>query len=322
MAGGALTDWEEQIRDPKIECMSRDEKHALQSERLVKQVKNVYDNVAFYRRKMDELGVLPGDIKGIDDIDKLPFTTKEDLRDNYPFGLLAVPQEKIVRVQGTSGTTGKLTLASYTQKDVDVWGECVARALTMAGLDASDRIHICYGYGLFTGGLGLDFGARALGAMAIPMSSGNTKRQLMCMEDFGATAFACTPSYAMYLAEAAQEAGVIDRLKIKVSINGAEPWTDEMRKKIESIFHINTFDIYGLCEITGPGVAMDCIHHKGLHVYEDYFYPEVLNPTDHTACADGETGELVFTTLVKEGMPLLRYRTKDLTSIEHDTCEC
>lgn len=322
MAGVALTDWKEQIRDPKIECMSRDEMHALQSERLVKQVKNVYDNVAFYRRKMDELGVLPGDIKGIDDIDKLPFTTKEDLRDNYPFGLLAVPQEKIVRVQGTSGTTGKLTLASYTQKDVDVWGECVARALTMAGLDASDRIHICYGYGLFTGGLGLDFGARALGAMAIPMSSGNTKRQLMCMEDFGATAFACTPSYAMYLAEAAQEAGVIDRLKIKVSINGAEPWTDEMRKKIESIFHINTFDIYGLCEVTGPGVAMDCIHHKGLHVYEDYFYPEVLNPADHTACADGETGELVFTTLAKEGMPLLRYRTKDLTSIEHDTCEC
>jgi hypothetical protein len=322
MAGVALTDWKEQIRDPKIECMSRDEMHALQSERLVKQVKNVYDNVAFYRRKMDELGVLPGDIKGIDDINKLPFTTKEDLRDNYPFGLLAVPQEKIVRVQGTSGTTGKLTLASYTQKDVDVWGECVARALTMAGLDASDRIHICYGYGLFTGGLGLDFGARALGAMAIPMSSGNTKRQLMCMEDFGATAFACTPSYAMYLAEAAQEAGVIDRLKIKVSINGAEPWTDEMRKKIESIFHINTFDIYGLCEVTGPGVAMDCIHHKGLHVYEDYFYPEVLNPADHTACADGETGELVFTTLAKEGMPLLRYRTKDLTSIERDTCEC
>ena len=322
MAGVALTDWKEQIRDPKIECMSRDEMHALQSERLVKQVKNVYDNVAFYRRKMDELGVLPGDIKGIDDINKLPFTTKEDLRDNYPFGLLAVPQEKIVRVQGTSGTTGKLTLASYTQKDVDVWGECVARALTMAGLDASDRIHICYGYGLFTGGLGLDFGARALGAMAIPMSSGNTKRQLMCMEDFGATAFACTPSYAMYLAEAAQEAGVIDRLKIKVSINGAEPWTDEMRKKIESIFHINTFDIYGLCEVTGPGVAMDCIHHKGLHVYEDYFYPEVLNPTTHEPCADGETGELVFTTLAKEAMPLLRYRTKDLTSIDHSTCAC
>ncbi|MCB6413561.1 phenylacetate--CoA ligase [Faecalimonas umbilicata] len=322
MAGVALENWKERIRDSKIECMSRDEMTALQSERLVKQVKNVYENVQFYRKKMDDMGIEPGDIKGIEDIHKLPFTTKEDLRDNYPFGLLAVPQEKIARVQGTSGTTGKLTLASYTQKDVDVWGECVARGLTMAGLTSADRIHVCYGYGLFTGGMGLDLGAQALGAMAIPMSSGNTKRQLMCMEDFGATAFACTPSYALYLAEAAQEAGIVDRLQIKASINGAEPWTEEMRKKIESILHINSFDIYGLCEITGPGVAMDCIHHKGLHVYEDYFYPEVLNPADQTACADGETGELVFTTLAKEGMPLLRYRTKDLTSIQHDTCEC
>lgn len=322
MARVALTDWKERIRDPKIECMSRDEMTALQSERLVKQVQNVYDNVAFYRNKMDAMGVEPGDIKGIEDISKLPFTTKEDLRDNYPFGLLAVPQEKIVRVQGTSGTTGKLTLASYTQKDVDVWGECVARALTMAGLTPEDRLHVCYGYGLFTGGMGLDLGARALGCMAIPMSSGNTQRQLMCMEDFGATAFACTPSYALYLSEAAKEAGVIERLQLKVGINGAEPWTDEMRKQIEGILNVNCFDIYGLCEVTGPGVAMDCIHHKGLHVYEDYFYPEVLNPADHTPCADNETGELVFTTLAKEGMPLLRYRTKDLTSIDHSTCEC
>ena len=322
MAKVLLEDWKEQYRDERIERMSRDEMSALQSERLVKQVKNVYEHVSFYKKKMDDMGVEPGDIKGIEDITKLPFTTKEDLRNNYPFGLLAVPKEKITRVQGTSGTTGKLTLASYTNKDVEVWGECVARGLAMAGLTAEDRLHICYGYGLFTGGLGLDFGARALGAMAIPMSSGNTKRQLMCMEDFGATAFACTPSYAMYLAEAAQEMGVIDRLQVKTSINGAEPWTDEMRKQIEDIFNINTFDIYGLCEITGPGVAMDCIHHKGLHVCEDHFYPEVLNPADHTPCADGETGELVFTTLSKEGMPLLRYRTKDLTSIDHSTCEC
>ncbi|MEE1086127.1 MAG: phenylacetate--CoA ligase [Schaedlerella sp.] len=322
MAKIALADWKEQIRDPKIECMSRDEMTALQSERLVKQVKNVYDNVAFYRNKMDAIGLKPEDIKGIEDIGKLPFTTKEDLRDNYPFGLLAVPQEKIARVQGTSGTTGKLTLASYTQKDVDVWGECVARALTMAGLTSEDKLHVCYGYGLFTGGMGIDLGARALGCMAIPMSSGNTQRQLMCMEDFGATAFACTPSYALYLAEAAKEAGVVERLQLKVGINGAEPWTDEMRKKIEGILNVNCFDIYGLCEITGPGVAMDCIHHKGLHVYEDYFYPEVLNPADQTPCADGETGELVFTTLAKEGMPLLRYRTKDLTSIDHSICEC
>lgn len=322
MAKVTLENWKEMIRDPKIECMSRDEMSALQSERLVKQVKNVYENVEFYRKKMDELGVEPGDIKGIEDIEKLPFTTKEDLRDHYPFGLLAVPNEKIVRVQGTSGTTGKLTLASYTKKDVEVWGECVARGLVMAGLTKEDRIHICYGYGLFTGGMGLDLGAQALGAMAIPMSSGNTKRQIMCMEDFGATAFACTPSYALYLAEAIRDAGVVDRLKIKASINGAEPWTDEMRLQIESILNINTFDIYGLCEVTGPGVAMDCIHHKGLHVYEDYFYPEILNPADQTPCAEGETGELVFTTLAKEGMPLLRYRTKDLTSMSRGVCEC
>ncbi|MBO5460575.1 MAG: phenylacetate--CoA ligase [Ruminococcus sp.] len=322
MAKVALADWKEQIRDPKIECMSRDEMAALQSERLVKQVKNVYENVPFYRKKMDEIGVKPEDIKGIEDINKLPFTTKEDLRDNYPFGLLAVPQEKIARVQGTSGTTGKLTLASYTQKDVDVWGECVARGLTMAGLTSADKIHVCYGYGLFTGGMGLDLGAQALGAMAIPMSSGNTQRQLMCMEDFGATAFACTPSYALYLSEAAKEAGIVDRLQLKAGINGAEPWTDKMREQIEENLNVNCFDIYGLCEITGPGVAMDCIHHEGLHVYEDYFYPEVLNPVDNSPCADGEIGELVFTTLAKEGMPLLRYRTKDLTSINHSTCKC
>ena len=322
MAKVALQDWKEQIRDPKIECMSRDEMTALQSEKLVQQVKRVYENVPFYRKKMDDLGVKPEDIKGIEDIGKLPFTTKEDLRDNYPFGLLAVPQKDIVRVQGTSGTTGKLTLASYTQKDVDVWAECVARALTMAGLTEEDRLHVCYGYGLFTGGMGHDLGARALGCMSIPMSSGNTQRQLMCMEDFGATAFACTPSYALYLAEAAREAGVIDRLQLKAGINGAEPWTDEMRHQIEDILNVNCFDIYGLCEITGPGVACDCIHHKGLHIYEDHFYPEILNPADNSPCADGETGELVFTTLSKEGMPLLRYRTKDLTCIDHSTCEC
>ena len=322
MAKVALQDWKEQIRDPKIECMSRDEMTALQSEKLVQQVKRVYENVPFYRKKMDDLGVKPEDIKGIEDIGKLPFTTKEDLRDNYPFGLLAVPQKDIVRVQGTSGTTGKLTLASYTQKDVDVWAECVARALTMAGLTEEDRLHVCYGYGLFTGGMGLDLGARALGCMSIPMSSGNTQRQLMCMEDFGATVFACTPSYALYLAEAAREAGVIDRLQLKAGINGAEPWTDEMRHQIEDILNVNCFDIYGLCEITGPGVACDCIHHKGLHIYEDHFYPEILNPADNSPCADGETGELVFTTLSKEGMPLLRYRTKDLTCIDHSTCEC
>ncbi|MBO7335629.1 MAG: phenylacetate--CoA ligase, partial [Lachnospiraceae bacterium] len=275
-----------------------------------------------YTKKFNEMGLRPEDIKSIDDITKLPFTTKEDLRENYPFGMLAVPVDKIARVQGTSGTTGKLTLASYTEKDVDVWSECVARGLTMAGLNSTDRLHVCYGYGLFTGGLGLDFGARKLGAMAIPMSAGNTQRQLMCMEDFGATAFACTPSYAMYLAEAATEAGVVDRLQIKAGINGAEPWTEEMRAKIEDMLHINSFDIYGLCEITGPGVAIDCIHHEGLHVNVDHFYPEVLDPVTHEPVPDGTVGELVFTTLSKEGMPLIRYRTKDLTSITHEKCKC
>ena len=322
MAAVSRENWVERIRDPKIECMSRDEMAALQSRRLVEVVNRVYNNVEFYRKKMQDMGIEPGDIKSIEDIGKLPFTTKEDLRENYPFGLLAIPKKDVVRVQGTSGTTGKLTIAPYSQKDVEVWGECVARELTMAGLTEEDIIHVCYGYGLFTGGLGLDFGARALGAMAIPMSAGNTKRQMMCMEDLGATAFACTPSYALYLAESIQEAGIVDRLNLKVGIHGAEPWTEEMRKKIEDILHINCFDIYGLCEITGPGVAQDCIHKAGLHVQADYFYPEVLNPTTHEPCADGETGELVFTTLAKEAMPLLRYRTKDLTSIDHSTCKC
>ena len=314
--------WVERYRDQKIECMSRDEMAALQSERLVKQVKNVYDNVAFYNKKMKELGVEPGDIKGIEDIHKLPFTTKEDLRENYPFGLLAVPKSQIVRVQGTSGTTGKLTLLAYTHNDTELWGECVARCMTMAGLTEEDIIHNCYGYGLFTGGLGIDFGARKLGALVVPMSSGNTQRQMMCMEDFGATAITCTPSYAMHLAESLRDAGLTDRLKIKTGIMGAEPWTVEMREQIESMLGINCFDIYGLCEILGPGVAMECIHHKGLHIHHDHFFPEILNPATNEAGAEGETGELIFTTLTKEGVPLLRYRTKDLTSIDYSTCEC
>ena len=312
----------ERIRDPKMECMSADEMAVVQSKKLVKLVDRVYNNVDFYHNKMRELGVEPGDIKDITDISKLPFTTKEDLRANYPFGLLAVPKSKVARVQGTSGTTGKLTLASYTDADVKLWGECVARCMETAGLTEDDILHTCYGYGLFTGGLGLDFGARELGCMTIPMSSGNTKRQLMCMEDFGATAFACTPSYALYLAEAIREANVLDQLQIKTAILGAEPWTEAMRKQIETTLGIDCFDIYGLCEILGPGVAIDCIHHKGLHVSHDHFYPEILDPITNKACADGETGELVFTTLDKEAMPLLRYRTKDLTSISHDTCKC
>lgn len=322
MAGVSLENWVEHIKDPRIECMSKDEMMALQSERLKDVVSRVYNNVSFYNKKMKETGIEPDDIKSIEDINKLPFTTKEDLRDHYPMGLLAIPPEQVARVQGTSGTTGKLTIAPYSQKDVAVWGECVARCLAMAGLSAGDIIHVCYGYGLFTGGMGLDFGAAHLGITTIPMSSGNTQRQMMCMEDLGATALACTPSYALYLAESIQEAGLVDRLKIKASINGAEPWTEEMRKKIESILKVNSFDIYGLCEVTGPGVAQDCIHHVGLHVHSDYFFPEVLRPDTLAACNDGEKGELVFTTLAKEAMPLLRYRTKDITSIDHSVCKC
>ena len=313
---------EQRYYQKEIETMPLEDMKALQSERLVAQVKHVYENVPYYREKMDAAHVKPEDIHGVEDLHKLPFLSKADLRDQYPYGLLAKPLKDCVRIQSTSGTTGRRVVAFYTQHDIDLWEDCCARAVTAVGGTDEDVCQVCYGYGLFTGGMGLDFGARKLGAMAIPMSAGNTKRQLMCMEDFGATAFACTPSYALYLAEAANEAGIVDKLRLKVGINGAEPWTEEMRLKIEELLNVNCFDIYGLCEITGPGVALECIHHKGMHIYEDYFYPEVLNPADHTPCADGETGELVFTTLVKEGMPLLRYRTKDLTSIDHSTCEC
>ena len=312
----------ELMLDPVHECMSRDEMAVLQGKKLVRTVQRCYDNVPFYHNKMKDMGLEPGDIRGIEDIVKLPFTTKEDLRNNYPFGLRAVPQSEIVRVQGTSGTTGKLTVVPYTRHDVDVWAESSGRCLTMAGLTKEDIIHVCYGYGLFTGGLGADFAAQRIGAMVVPMSAGNTARQIMCMEDFGATALACTPSYALYLAESIAEAGKVDAMKLRVGIHGAEPWTEEMRKKIQDILHIECFDIYGLCEITGPGVAMDCRQHKGLHINHDFFYPEILDPITHEPMDDGELGELVFTTLEKEGMPLLRYRTKDLTSIDYSTCEC
>ena len=243
MAAVSLENWEERIRDPKVECMSSDEMAALQSKRLVDVVKRVYDHVDFYHKKMKETGVEPGDIRSIEDINKLPFTTKEDLRANYPFGLLAIPQSDVVRVQGTSGTTGKLTIAPYSQKDVEVWGECVARCLTMAGLTKDDILHVCYGYGLFTGGLGLDFGARALGAMTIPMSAGNTRRQMMVMEDLGATAFACTPSYALYLAESIQEAGLTDRLKIRAESTEQNHGQKRCVKKLK-IFFISTALIF------------------------------------------------------------------------------
>lgn len=304
------------------ECMSRDEMQNLQSKRLVKLVDRVYHNVEFYRKKMQAIGIEPGDIKGIEDITKLPLTTKDDLRDTYPFGLFAVPTSQIVRVHASSGTTGKATVVGYTRRDIEIWSECVARAFTQAGLNREDIIQVAYGYGLFTGGLGAHYGAEHLGATVVPMSTGNTKKLTTMMKDFGATAIACTPSYLLHIAETLETDGDLDKIKLKAAICGAEPWTEQMRIQIEEKLHINAFDIYGLSEVMGPGVACDCIYHKGLHVYEDHFFPEIIDPKTFEPVAEGESGELVFTTLTKEGMPLIRYRTKDLTSISYDKCEC
>lgn len=304
------------------ECMSRDELSALQSARLVKLVDYVYHNVEFYRKKMQNIGLLPGDIKSIEDIVKLPFTTKDDLRDNYPFGLFAVPSSQIVRVHASSGTTGKATVVGYTRRDIDVWAECVARCLAMAGITRNDILQIAYGYGLFTGGLGAHYGAEKLGAMVVPMSTGNSKKLTTMMVDFGATAIACTPSYLLHLAEVLEQENLLDKIKLKRAICGAEPWTEKMHKEIEERLNIKAFDIYGLSEIMGPGVACDCEFHKGLHVCEDHFYPEILDSATMQHKNAGETGELVFTTFTKEALPLIRYRTKDLTSIDYSTCEC
>ncbi len=304
------------------ECMSRDEMTNLQSARLVKLVDYVYHNVEFYRKKMQTVGLMPGDIKCLDDITKLPFTTKDDLRDNYPFGLFAVPNSQIVRIHASSGTTGKATVVGYTRHDLDVWAECVARCMTMAGVSKDDIIQVAYGYGLFTGGLGAHDGAQKIGATVVPMSTGNSKKLTTMMVDFGATAIACTPSYLLHITEVLEQENLIDKIKLKRAICGAEPWTEKMHKEIESRLHINAFDIYGLSEVMGPGVACDCIHHNGLHVCEDHFYPEILNSATLKPVNDGETGELAFTTLTKEGIPLIRYRTKDLTSIDRTPCAC
>ena len=304
------------------ECMSRDELMNLQSARLVKLVDRVYHNVPFYRKKMQEIGLEIGDIRGIEDLEKLPFTTKSDLRDNYPFGLFAVPQSEIVRIHASSGTTGKATVVGYTRRDLEIWSECVARALTMAGVTRNDVIQVAYGYGLFTGGLGAHGGAEKLGASVVPMSTGNSKKLTTMMIDFGVTAIACTPSYLLHIAETLEENGDIDKIKLKCAVCGAEPWTENMRLQIEEKLHINAHDIYGLSEIMGPGVACDCQYHKGLHVYEDHFLPEVIDSGTLKAVPAGETGELVFTTLTKEGIPLIRYRTRDLTSIDYSPCEC
>lgn len=304
------------------ECMSREDLTLLQSARLRKLVDYVYHNVEFYRKKMQAVGLLPSDIKGIEDITKLPFTTKDDLRENYPFGLFAVPQSEIVRIHASSGTTGKATVVGYTRRDLDIWSECVARCFTMAGVARNDIIQIAYGYGLFTGGLGAHGGAEKIGATVVPMSTGNSKKLTTMMVDFGATAIACTPSYLLHISEVLEQEGLLDKIKLKTAICGAEPWTEKMRNEIEQKLHVSCHDIYGLSEVMGPGVACDCMEHSGLHVCEDHFYPEIIDSKTLQPVKDGETGELVFTTLTKEGLPLIRYRTKDLTSIDRSPCKC
>ncbi len=304
------------------ECMSRDEMNHLQSVRLVKQVNNVYHSVEYYRKKMQNVGLEPGDIKGIEDLNKLPFTTKDDLRNTYPFGLFAVPRSEVVRIHASSGTTGKATVVGYTRHDIEIWKECVARVLSMGNVGKEDTVQVSYGYGMFTGGLGAHYGAEHVGAAVVPISTGNTKKQLTMMRDFGVTAIMCTPSYLMYLTEAIEEQGLLPELVLKTAFCGAEPWTENMRKEIEKRLGVTAHDIYGLSEIMGPGVAGDCRFHTGLHVSEDHFLPEIISPETYDAVADGQTGELVFTTLTKEALPLIRYRTKDLTSITHEKCEC
>ena len=304
------------------ECMSRDEMEHLQSTRLVKQVNYVYHNVEYYRKKMQAAGLEPGDIKGIEDITKLPFTTKDDLRNTYPCGLFAVPRSEVVRIHASSGTTGKATVVGYTRRDIEIWSECVSRVLAMADIGKNDTVQVSYGYGLFTGGLGAHYGVENVGATVVPLSTGNTKKQLTMMKDLGVTAIMCTPSYLMYLTESIEEQGILDELQLKSAVCGAEPWTEDMRNQIESRLHIKAHDIYGLSEIMGPGVAGDCVYHKGLHINEDHFLPEIISADTLTPIGDGEIGELVFTTLTKEALPLIRYRTKDLTSISHGKCEC
>lgn len=310
------------IYQPEIECMERSEIEKLQLERLQWQVKRVYENVAMFRERMDAAGVKPEDIKELKDLAKLPFTTKQDLRDYYPYELFAVPKKEIVRIQASSGTTGRQIVAGYTRNDLDNWATCMARQLAAAGASDEDIVQVSYGYGLFTGGLGAHGGAEKLGAMVIPTSSGNTERQIRFMCELGSTVLCCTPSYAMYLGETVREMGVKDQLKLKAGIFGAEPWTEDMRKQIEEALGIKAHDVYGLTEIMGPGVSYECAEQAGMHVCEDFFIPEIIDPDTGAVLPEGSFGELVFTTIGKEGMPLIRYRTRDLCSLNYEKCAC
>ncbi len=314
---------EERYYQPEIECAPVEEIKALQDERLVKQVKHVYENVPYYRDLMDKKGVKPEDIKSTADLHKLPFITKADLRDAYPYGLLAKPLEDCVRIQSTSGTTGRRVVAFYTQNDVDLWDECCARAITAAGGTKGDVCHVSYGYGLFTGGPGLNGGSHKVGCLTLPMSSGNTERQLQFMMDLKSTILCCTPSYAAYLGESLKEQGYgPDDIPLKAGIFGAEPWTEEMRRDIEKTLGIKAYDIYGLTEISGPGVSFECSEQTGMHINEDHFLAEIINPETGEVLPEGEIGELVFTSLTKEAFPLLRYRTRDLCILTRKKCSC
>ena len=312
------------IYDEDFETLPREALEAIQLKRLQALAEKAYATVAFYKKAFDEKGVKPDDIKSLEDLHKLPFTMKQDLRDNYPFGMFATPMENVVRIHASSGTTGKPTVVGYTRRDINTWSELMARTLAAAGAHKGDIVHNAYGYGLFTGGLGFHYGAERLGASVIPVSGGNTKRQILLMKDFGPTVLTCTPSYALHLADVAAEEGVdFKSLAFRVGVCGAEPWTENIRKEIENRLGIDAVDIYGLSEIIGPGVSVECVEAKnGLHVFEDHFIPEIIDPTTGEPLPYGETGELVFTTLTKEAFPLIRYRTRDLSVLHREPCKC
>lgn len=310
------------IWNKDCEAMPREKLRELQLERLRQTAKRVYENVPMYKKRFNEHGVHPDSIKSLDDLKNLPFTVKTDLRDNYPFGLFATPMKDIVRLHASSGTTGKSIVVGYTANDIATWSELMARTLSSAGATSDDVIHIGYGYGLFTGGLGVHYGAERIGATVVPISGGNTKRQITIMEDFGSTILACTPSYALYLAEAAEEMGIKDKLKIKAGVFGAEPWSNQMRNDLEKKFGILAIDIYGLSEIIGPGVAFECPEKNGLHINEDHFIAEIIDPDTGQPLGPGEKGELVFTAVTKEAFPVIRYRTRDISSLSYGECAC
>ncbi|HMA68109.1 MAG TPA: phenylacetate--CoA ligase [Desulfosalsimonadaceae bacterium] len=312
------------IFDMEYETMPREALESIQLRRLQNTLSRVYATVPFYRQKFDEAGVMPGDVKSLDDLRRLPFTVKQDLRDNYPYGMFAVPMENVVRIHASSGTTGKPTVVGYTARDINTWAELIARSLASSGASRGDIIHNAYGYGLFTGGLGFHYGAETLGASVIPVSGGNTKRQVIIMRDFGPTILTSTPSYALHLAEAAEEEGVSFRdLQFKSGIFGAEPWSEDMRTELENKLGLKAIDVYGLSEVIGPGVAIECIEaQKGLHIFEDHFIPEIIDPQTGEVLPHGETGELVITTLTKEAFPVIRYRTRDITSLNPEPCVC